>query len=143
MMRVLLDTNILISYLLNRMAASPITRVVEAGILGEFTLLLPEALLEEFSTKIPGKPYLAKRITPAEMKQFTNILLAHSETIPKITETIPAVTRDPKDDYLLAYAVVGEADFLVSGDEDLFVLGQVQGVRICRPRDFLEQLPSS
>jgi putative PIN family toxin of toxin-antitoxin system len=143
MMRVLLDTNILISYLLNRKVVSPITQVVEAGILGEFTLLLPEALLEEFSTKITGKPYLAKRITPAEMKQFTDILLAHSETIPRITETIPAVTRDPKDDYLLAYAVVGEADFLVSGDEDLLVLRQVQGVRICRPREFLDQLRSS
>ena len=139
-MRVLLDTNILISYLLNRRINSPVSQVVEAGILGEFTLLLPEALLEEFSTSIPNKPYLAERITPAEMEQFTTTLLAYSETIPKISETIPAVTRDPKDDYLLAYAVVGEADFLISGDEDLLVLGQVQGVRVCRPRDFLEQL---
>ena len=142
-MRVLLDTNILISYLLNRRINSPVTQVVEAGILGEFTLLLPEALLEEFSTSIPNKPYLAERITPTEMEQFTSTLLAHCETIPKISEPIPAVTRDPKDDYLLSYAVIGEADFLVSGDEDLLVLGQVQGVRICRPRDFLEQLRRS
>lgn len=139
-MRVLLDTNSLISYLLNRRAASPITRIVEAAILGEFTLLLPEALLDEFSTSIPSKRYLAKRITPAQMEQFTTILLAHSETIPKITETIPAVTRDPKDDYLLAYAVVGEANFLVTGDEDLLVLQHVQGVDIYNPREFVRQV---
>ena len=139
MMRVLLDTNILISYLLDRRTASPIARIVEAGILGEFTLLLPEALLEEFSTSISGKRYLAKRITPAEMDQFAAILLAHGETIPKITETIPAVTRDPKDDYLLAYAVLGEADYLVTGDEGLLVLQHVQGVDILRPREFVEQ----
>ena len=139
-MKALLDTNILISYLLNRRAASPVTRVVEAGILGEFTLLLPEALLEEFSTKIPAKRYLAKRITTSEMKQFAAVLSAHSETIPTITQTIPAVTRDPKDDYLLAYAVVGRAGFLVTGDEDLLVLQQVQGVKICRPREFVGQV---
>jgi predicted nucleic acid-binding protein len=92
-MWVLLDTNILISYLLNRSTVSPITQVVEAGILGAFTLLLPEALLEEFSTSTPNKSYLAKRITPAEMEQCTTTLLAHSETIPKVTEAIPAVTR--------------------------------------------------
>ncbi len=139
-MRVLLDANILISYLLNKRADSPVTRVVEAGILGEFTLLLPEELVEEFTTKIPDKPYLAKRITTSEMVQFVAILSAHSETIPTITQTIPAVTRDPKDDYLLAYAVVGGADFLVTGDEDLLVLKQVQGVAICRPSEFVEQV---
>lgn len=138
-MRVLLDANILISYLLNRRADSPITRIVESGILGEYTLLLPEALLDEFTAKIPAKAYLAKRITPAEMTQFTYILSAQSETIPEITETIPAVTRDPKDDYMLAYAVVGEADYLVTGDEDLLVLQRVQGVAICPPREFVEQ----
>ena len=138
-MRVLLDANILISYLLNRREDSPITRVVEAGILGEFTLLLPEALMKEFSAKVSDKPYLAKRITTSEMKQFAAILSAHSETIPIIRETIPAVARDPKDDYLLAYAVVGKADFLVTGDEDLLELQHVQGVHICRPREFVAQ----
>ena len=142
-MRVLLDANILISYLLNRRADSPITRIVEAGILGEFTLLLAEALLDECSAKVAGKPYLAKRITPVEMKQFTAILLEHSETIPIITEPIPAVTRDPKDDYLLAYAMVGEADYLVTGDDDLLVLRPVKGLDICRPREFVEQVQKS
>jgi hypothetical protein len=139
-MRVLFDTNIFISYLLNRRTASPITQIVEAGILGEFTLLMPEAILEEFATKIPDKPYLAARITTSEMKQFAAILSAHSEMIPMITEPIPVVTRDPKDDYLLVYAVVGEADYLVTGDEDLLVLQRVQGVHICRPREFVEQV---
>ena len=139
-MRVLLDTNIFISYLLNRRAASPITQIVEAGILGEFTLLLPEALLEEFSKIIPDKPYLTARITTSEMKQFAAILSTHSEMIPMITEPIPVVTGDPKDDYLLVYAVVGEADYLVTGDEDLLVLQRVQGVHICRPREFVEQV---
>lgn len=139
-MRVLLDANIFISYLLNIQADDPIPSIVEAGVLGEFTLLLPEALLEEFSTRIVNKPYLAKRIRPEEVQHLTATLVANGEVIPKITGTIPAVTRDPKDDYLLAYAVVGDADFLVTGDEDLLVFKQVRAVRICRPRDFVEIL---
>jgi predicted nucleic acid-binding protein len=43
---------------------------------------------------------------------------------------------------LLAYAVVGEADYLVTGDDDLLVLGEVAGVKIVTPRQFLTVLDS-
>lgn len=138
MTRVLLDANILISYMLHPHAERPITQVVRAGVLGAFTLLLPAALLEEMSAKSAKKPYLAARIDPAEVAQFAAILRRAGETIAAITELIPAVTRDPKDDYLLAYAVIGLADYLLTGDEDLLVLRQVQGVTICSPREFIE-----
>jgi predicted nucleic acid-binding protein len=46
------------------------------------------------------------------------------------------LTRDPKDDYLLTYALAGQADYLVTGDADLLVLGQVGTVRIVSPADF-------
>jgi hypothetical protein len=46
------------------------------------------------------------------------------------------VTRDPKDDYLIAYALVGAADYRVTGDRDLLVLGQVDDVKIVTPRAF-------
>jgi putative PIN family toxin of toxin-antitoxin system len=66
-----------------------------------------------------------------------------SETIPTIKEEIPAVTRDPKDDYLLAYALVGEADYLVTGDKDLLVLKQVDTVKIVTSREFLSILKTA
>ena len=53
---------------------------------------------------------------------------------------MPSVTRDRKDDYLLAYAVVGRADYLVTGDRDLLVLGEVEGVRIVSPAGFVGAL---
>ena len=139
MTRVLLDANILISYLLNPAADRPITQIVQAGVLGAFTLLLPAALLEEMSAKIARKPYLAARIEQAEAAQFAAILRRTGETIAAIEASIPPVTRDPKDDYLLAYAVIGQADYLLTGDEDLLVLQQVQGVTICSPREFIEK----
>jgi len=139
-MRVLLDANIFISYLLNPRADGSINSIIKTGILGKFTILLPEAVLDEFSTRIESKPYLAQRIQSEELRRLKAILLANSEVIAPIMGEIPAVTRDPKDDYLLAYAVVGEADYLVTGDKDLLVLNEVQGVKICRPREFVDQI---
>ena len=144
-MRVLLDTNILISYLLTPHQSSPISQIVRAGVLGEFDLLFPEELLNELARKVHEKKYLSERITPTQFKELVDILSEVSETIPRITGQIPAVTRDPKDDYLLAYALVGQADYLVTGDDDLLSLGQVDDVRIVTPRDFCEirKKPSS
>lgn len=50
------------------------------------------------------------------------------------------MTRDPKDDYLIAYAVIGEADYLVTGDKDLLVLEQIAGVTIVTPARFADLL---
>lgn len=138
-MRLLLDANILISYLLHAGADSPVTRLVESCVLGKTTLLLPEALLEELTASVANKPYLKARIQSDEFASLATILHRIGETIPRIENPIPAVTRDPKDDYLLAYAVVGEADYLITGDNDLLVLQQAVGVTICTPRDFVDQ----
>ena len=139
-MRVLLDTNILISYLLSPARTGPIVGIVRGGILGEFVLLLPEELSDELASGAHEKRCLAERITPEEVRELADILSEVSESVPEITERIPAVTRDPKDDYLLAYALVGQADYLVTGGADLLILGVVEGVSIVTPRVFWEVL---
>ncbi len=54
--------------------------------------------------------------------------------VPTIVEPILPVTSDPKDDYLLAYTLVGQANYLVTGDEGLLTLGTVAGLKIVSPR---------
>lgn len=142
-MRVLLDANIFISYLLNPQKPGALRAIMRAAFEGELTFLLPEALLAEFVNKIPQKPFLADRINAEELQQFVNLIHQVGEVVPVIREEIPAVTRDPKDDYLLAYGMVGEADYLVTGDEDLLVLGQVGTLTIITPRDFVAVLKKS
>jgi putative PIN family toxin of toxin-antitoxin system len=75
-----------------------------------------EELLSEMRKKIREKPYLTKHIRQDEMEQFITLLTSVGELLKPITEEIPAVTRDKKDDYLLAYGMVGECDYLVTGD---------------------------
>jgi putative PIN family toxin of toxin-antitoxin system len=135
-LRVLLDTNIFVSYLLAPGRSSPISQIVRAGYLGAFTLILPQELLAELALEIGRKSYLAHRISPEELEELVATLLAVAEPAPRIEEEIPAVTRDPKDDYLLAYAVVAQADYLVAGDRDLLVLRQVEQLNIVTPREF-------
>lgn len=45
--------------------------------------------------------------------------------------------RDPKDDKFLEAAVWGNADCIITGDEDLLILHPFRGIRICTPADFL------
>ena len=53
-------------------------------------------------------------------------------------ETEISDCRDPKDNHLLALAVDGKADVIVTGDRDLLVLHPFRGVHILSPAEFLE-----
>lgn len=139
-MRALFDTNIFICYLLPSAQAGTIGAVVEAAVEGSFTLLLPPELVEEFSTTIGSKPYLARRVRPDDAASLMSLLTQTAEIIPPISGEIPAVSRHAKDDYLLAYALVGKADYLVTGDKDLLVLDEIERVQIVSPADFQQIL---
>ena len=140
-MRVLIDTNVLVSYLLQPDAPGAVQATLRAFLEEQFTLLVPGALLQELLVTVGGKPRLAKRIPPEDLTTFIAILEEFGEKVQEIAEPIPAVTRDPKDDYLLAYALVGEADYLVTGDKDLLELqGQITGLEILTPAQFIDLL---
>jgi putative PIN family toxin of toxin-antitoxin system len=140
-MRVLIDTNVLISYLLLSGEGGAIRTLIRAFSEGRFTVLLPEPLLQEFTAAVQGKPRLSSRISPLELEEFIETLSTYAEKVERITNPIPKITRDIKDDYLLAYALVGNADYLVTGDKDLLALqGLVTGLEIVTPAQFVDVL---
>lgn len=115
-----------------------IETVVTAAFMQEYTLLIPQPLVDGMVQKTTKKHYLKGRITVDEINMLIRFVSEIAQSIKPINEPLPAVTRDPKDDYLLAYAVVGEADYLVTGDNDLLILKKVEGMKIITPRDFAE-----
>lgn len=139
--RVLLDTNVLISYLLTKRTDSPVIQVVEAGVRGVYTLLLPQDLADELQSRARAKRYLAEHVSPEQVQALVNLVAEVAEAIPRIAGAIPQVARDRGDDYLLAYALVGRADYLVTGDQDLLVLEQVAETRIVSVAAFAELCP--
>lgn len=139
-MRVLADASIFIAYLLKPRPDSFVTVLLEAVADGEVTLLMPAALLEEIERTILKKPRLLQVVTAARLQRFLALLQELCEEIPVIEAAIPPITRDPKDDYLIAYAVVGRADYLVSGDKDLLVLQQAGRVQIVTSAQFRQIL---
>ncbi|MFN3803082.1 putative toxin-antitoxin system toxin component, PIN family [Belliella pelovolcani] len=47
--------------------------------------------------------------------------------------------RDPKDNFLLSLSVDGKADFLVTGDSDLLVLGKIEKTKIVSWAEFISK----
>ena len=135
-MRVLYDSNIFISYLLSPNGKT-ISKLFDRNILLNTTLLLPEPLITEFATRIKTKPFLSDKISHTQLKKFIETLSQLGEIVRTIKHPIPKISRDPKDDFLFAYAIVGKADYLVSGDKDLLVLKKIDNTMILNPRDFI------
>lgn len=129
-MRALLDTNIYISYLLTPQHTGAVQAIFAALDRNQFTLLLPEGVVDEILDVIANRPHLMGRVGSDKLTSFLNLIRSVAEGIPRIEQTIPAIARDAKDDYLLAYAAIGQADYLVTGDKDLLVLEEIAGVRI-------------
>ncbi len=140
--RVLIDTNVFVSYLLApRGRLGTIEVIVEAALARRFTLLVSQELLDELSAVLTTSGYLRQRIPQELTENFLTAIRAIAALLPAFQDAVlPAVVGDPKDDYLLAYALVGQADYLVSGDQDLLALGTVDRLRIISPLDFMREL---
>ena len=131
-MRVVLDSNILVSALIAP-AGNP-AAIYTAWENGKFTLLTCAELLDELRETLQ-KPKLAELIKPHRAGRLVNQLKELAENI----EVLPKVERstDPDDDYLLALAEAGSADYLVTGDKSgLLALDRHQGARIISAKDF-------
>ena len=83
------------------------------------------------------KPAIAARIRPYLAGRLVNQMREMAEII----SPLPRVMRspDPEDDFLLALAQAGKADYLVTGDKSgLLSLVRHEGARIVAARDFAE-----
>jgi putative PIN family toxin of toxin-antitoxin system len=143
-MRALLDTNVLISYLLSRQPTTSATGlIIRAALVGRFTLLFTAGIADELDEKLATRPDLAARIPRADADELLLTLGTVAEVIPRLGEPYPEVGRDRKDDYVIAHAVAANADYLVSWDKDLRDLVQVDGVKVVSPPEFLALLRES
>ena len=141
-MRVLLDTNILISFLLSDSGPdSPMGKIIASAANGTYSLIVAEEVIAETRETVEKKQYLRRQIDQSIMNEFVVWLKNVGEVLPPLTGTAPSVTRDGKDDFLLAAAAIGDVDFLVSGDHDLHAIKMhVSRPTIVTPSEFAVML---
>jgi putative PIN family toxin of toxin-antitoxin system len=139
-MKVILDANIIISYLLSKRETGAVTQAVHRCLESlDITLVFPQELQQEILEARAKKEFLRRAIPLDKLENLLRLLVQVAE-VPATIEEWTLRTRDPKDDYLIAYGLVGRVDYLITGDEDLLVLQQIQGLKIVDPVEFIQLL---
>jgi len=128
-MRLAVDANIWISSLLKQ----TFQYRTEVFFGSENIVLVSTELFHDLEDAIQ-KPYLEKRISRKLYEKLIAKLRSNAELVD--VHSVVEVCRDPKDNFLLALAKDGNADYLITGDDDLLVLETFKKTKIVTLTDF-------
>jgi putative PIN family toxin of toxin-antitoxin system len=140
MLRVVIDTNIWIRILLKGRVTLPILAAFNEE---KFQLVMSQPLMDELHS-VWNRPRLKERIEASQAIRLEQQLQYRAIWIE--VETVPPNCRDPKDLPVLATAIDGRADVIVSGDDDLRADDELRavmagfGIRLFGVNSFLEYL---
>ncbi len=128
-MRVIIDTNLWISFLIGKSLAG----LTDALIANRITVLFSEQMFAEL-IEVLRRPKFKKYFSDAAIEELIALLYDRVKWV-EITCHFDAC-RDRKDNFLLDLAVSGQADYLVTGDADLLVLNPFHNTAIVSFRSF-------
>ena len=133
---VVVDTNVWVSGIFFRRGTP--AAILRAWRDGRFDIVVTRATLDELESKLSEKA-VQFGASPALTEEWIAYIRSFARLAP-VTEAARGVCRDPDDDKFLDAATSGGAEYIVSGDRDLQVLGEYQGVQILSPRGLAELL---
>ncbi len=133
--KIILDTNWYISSSINRRSRRILFKILTNPRLRVF---YSKELLQEYQDVINRKRF-QKTISETQVNRFLNLVLPKLSSI-TITNAV-RISRDPKDNYLLAMALECNADYLVTGDNDLLEVTRIGETRIVRMSEFESLIP--
>jgi uncharacterized protein len=131
--RLVVDTNLMIRALLS---SGPARRFVELAPLSHQLLYHAEQLLE--LRDVAARPRL--NIATEAVNELIDRIQRYGQPIESELD-VPGDCRDPKDNYILAMALGGAAEIILTEDEDLIVLHPWRQIRIMRLFQFLKVHP--
>lgn len=131
-MRVVADTNVVVSGLLWK---GPSRRLLDAARAGRIALFTSLPLLAELEDVL-HRPKFAARLARAGVTA-RELTLGYSALATTVSPAglPPSVLDDPDDDAVLACAIPAAADVIASGDRHLLALGTFRGIPIRKPAD--------
>lgn len=128
-LRVVIDTNIWISFLIGKTLAG----LAEAIIADQVQVLFSDELFSELLAVLQ-RPKFKKYFSRAAIEQLIGLLYEKVVLVDVVDDFSDC--RDKKDNFLLNLVVSGRADYLVTGDVDLLVLNPFHGVEIVSYQNF-------
>jgi len=129
--RIVLDTNLWISFLITK----DLSKLDKRIFTGETILIFSQELLHEFITVV-SRPKFKKYFSQEEIIEILDIIDQQAIFV-EVTSDIKKC-RDEKDNFLLSLAVDGNADFLITGDQDLLELKSIEKTQIVTINQYLE-----
>ena len=134
-MRVVLDTNAVVSALLFSGVSSKLVSLWQNGLI---TPLLSRAILDEYLRVLS---YPKFELSEEEIKELIQEEILPFAEVVRPKRRLRVVRRDPSDNKFLECAVAGKASVIISGDKALLSLGRYRRVRIQSPAQFLADHP--
>jgi putative PIN family toxin of toxin-antitoxin system len=132
--RIVFDTNVLFSAFITHGACAGLYEEC----LQRAQIVVSPDILEELEEKL----VLKARLSAAEAREVIRAVRADAEVVKPAPLPGP-VCRDADDDLILAAALAAKADAIVTGDQDLLVLKEYDGIPILNPRDCLALLTTA
>ena len=133
MIRVVLDTNILISSIFWKGSCQ---KIIDFAVAGKIKSLTCAEILEEIesvlSDDFPDVPY-------TKIDEIIRDVLSYSEIV-TTEELLITGLRDIKDTKIIACALGGKADYIITGDKDLLTIKAYEGIPIVNPSEFLSSI---
>lgn len=134
-MKITLDTNVLLSSTFWDGDSSRIVEIIERG---EIELVLSRDIIQEFGGVLEYKEIKEKiKDKNLEMKRTVNEIIEMAKIVDP-REEFNIIKDDPEDNVIIACAVEGEVDYIVTQDRHLLDLGEFRSVKILTPREFLK-----
>ena len=131
--RIVLDTNLWISFLLTKELSKLDKILADKKVL----LIFTEELLEE-PVEVMSRSKFSKYFTTSDTEHLLLLIRERSIFIEVISKV--EMCRDPKDNFLLSLCVDGNASHLITGDKDLLVLGKIGKTQIISIKEYLNKL---
>ncbi len=133
-MRLVIDTNVWISFLIGKSLQGLSERIISKKV----TLLFSNDLFSEL-IEVLQRPKFKKYFSEAAIEELMSMLYDRVTWV-EIEHTFTDC-RDAKDNFLLDLAVSGQADLLITGEDDLLSLNPFHGIQIISYRDFTHYFP--
>jgi putative PIN family toxin of toxin-antitoxin system len=139
--RIVIDTNVFVSAFLSSVGIPAL--IVQRWQQQDFEVVVTSALMEEYERAL-NYPRVVRHLGMGA-DQIAEIVagMAQFSAVVEADDAIAAVVDDPDDDKIVACAVAGGADYIVTGDAHLLSLAEYGGIQIPSPRMFLTLLGGS